>query len=364
MLAGVVVTALLVGAAAGGAAGYLAGRTNFAFGGGGGLTLDGTTAEAVNRAPGSVAGIAARVLPGVVKIEVRGGGALGTGTGFVIDKAGYIITNSHVVSSGGNGAKIRVQFHDKQSAVATLVGKDLSSDLAVVRVRNVRGLSPLTLGDSDQVAIGDPVLAVGSPLGLAGSVTAGIISAKNRAVTAGEPGEEPTYINALQTDTAINPGNSGGPLINARGEVIGVNSAIASIGGASALFGGQSGNIGVGFAIPTRLVRRTVEQLIRTGKAVHPVIGATLDPAYAGEGAKIVSKAVGGTAAIVAGGPADKAGIRPGDVVTAIDGDRVTTADELIVRIRNHAPGETIKLRIRRGSKEATYEVVLGRSPS
>ncbi len=353
MLGGVVVTALVVGAAAGGAAGYLAGRTNFSLGSGGGISLDASPTEAVNRAPGSVAAIAARVLPGVVKIEVRGGGALGTGTGFVIDKAGYIVTNSHVVSSGGEGAKIRIQFNDKQSVYGKLVGKDMSSDLAVVRVRNVRGLSPLSLGDSDGVAVGDPVLAIGTPLGLAGSVTAGIISAKNRAVTAGEPGEEPTYINALQTDTAINPGNSGGPLVNSRGEVIGVNSAIASIGGASAMFGGQAGNIGVGFAIPAELARRTVEQLIRNGKAVHPVIGATLDPAYAGEGAKIVTKAVGGASAIVPGGPADKAGIKPGDVVISLDGDRVTTADELIVGIRNHAPGETIKLTVRRGLEGA-----------
>ena len=360
LLAGVVGIALLVGGIAGGAAGFLAGREDISFGSS--VKLDDTTTPAVTRPPDSVAGIAARVLPGVVKIEVRGGGALGTGTGFVIDKVGYIVTNSHVVGAGGKASKIRVQFNDKQTVNATLVGQDPSSDLAVLRVRGVKGLKPLQFGDSDGVAVGDPVLAVGTPLGLAGSVTAGIISARNRAVTAGGPGEEPTYINALQTDTAINPGNSGGPLVSGRGEVIGVTSAIASLAGSSTIFGGQSGSIGVGFAIPANLARRAIEQLIATGEAVHPVIGATLDPGFAGEGAKIVPRTTAGTAPIVKGGPADKAGLKAGDLVVAIDGVRVMSADELIVAIRTHEPGETVKLTVRREGKEHTYAVVLGKA--
>jgi putative serine protease PepD len=254
-----------------------------------------------------------------------------------------------------------VQFSDKQTTEAGIVGRDASSDLAVVRVSGVRGLTKLALGNSDSVVVGDPVVAVGSPLGLAGTVTSGIISAKNRAVTAGGTDGETSYINALQTDAAINPGNSGGPLVNARGEVIGVNSAIASLGSNSAL-GGQPGNIGVGFAIPINLARRTVEQLIKTGHATHPIIGATLDPAFTGDGARIIDRPVRGNPPIAPGGPADKAGLQPGDVVVALDGEKVAGSDELIVGIRSRQPGQTIQLTVQRGGRELRISVILGSS--
>jgi putative serine protease PepD len=361
LVAATTVLALLAGGVAGGVAGYVAG---YATGRedpapSSGISLGAAPAGSVDRAPDSVAGIAARVLPGVVKVEVQGAGDPGTGTGFVIDASGYIVTNNHVVADAGG--RIEVQFSDKQTTEAQIVGRDGDSDLAVLRVSGVRGLTKLALGNSDTVAVGDPVVAVGSPLGLAGTVTSGIISAKNRAVTAGGTSGETSYINALQTDAAINPGNSGGPLVNARGEVIGVNSAIATLGSNSPL-GGQAGSIGLGFAIPSNLARRTVEQLINTGTATHPIIGATLDPSYTGDGARILDQPTRGAEPIVPGGPADKAGLQPGDVIVAIDGERISGSDELIVGIRSRQPGETIRLTVQRGGQELQISVVLGRS--
>jgi putative serine protease PepD len=353
------VVALLTGAAAGGVAGYLAGGDEPVRSSG--VSLGAAPEGRVDRAPDSVAGIAARVLPGVVKVEVQGGGDDGTGTGFVIDQTGYIVTNNHVVSSAAGSGSIEVQFSDEQTAEAEVVGRDGDSDLAVLRVSGVRGLTQLPLGNSDSVAVGDPVVAVGSPLGLAGTVTSGIISAKNRAVTAGGATGETSYINALQTDAAINPGNSGGPLVNMRGEVIGVNSAIATLR-RDAVLGGQSGSIGLGFAIPINFARRIAEQLIKTGTATHPIIGVTLDPGYTGDGARIIEQATRGNPPIAPGSPAARAGLQPGDVIVALDGERVSGSDELIVGIRSRQPGDRVELRVRRGGQELTVPVVLGRS--
>jgi putative serine protease PepD len=213
------------------------------------------------------------------------------------------------------------------------------------------------------VQIGDPVIAVGSPLGLSGTVTAGIISAKDRAVTAGEGGGEASFINAIQTDAAINPGNSGGPLVNLQGQVIGVNSAIATLDTGNVLGGGQGGNIGLGFSIPINQARRVAEQLIRTGKAVHPIIGVTLDRQYQGEGVRILPEAVGDSVPVQPGGPAAKAGLQPGDIITKIDDKTVSAADELIVVIRSKAPGDKVKITYKRGGKEASAEMTLAAAP-
>jgi putative serine protease PepD len=352
------VIALLAGGA-GGAAGYLlAERENDS------VTVEGTNlgtapARSVERPANSIAGVAAKVLPSVVQIKVETANGGGTGSGFVLDDDGYIVTNNHVVTDAGSSG-VTVTFADGTTADARVVGTSGSYDLAVLKV-NAKGLKALPLGNSDSVVVGDPVIAIGSPLGLSGTVTSGIVSAKDRPVTAGETGgSDSAYINAIQTDAAINPGNSGGPLVNLDGEVVGVNSAIATLGGS---LSGQSGSIGVGFAIPINQARRTVEQILDTGEAQFPIIGASLDGAYDGEGARIASSAANnGTAPIVPGGPAERAGLEPGDVIVAIDGKPVADSSELIVAIRSRSPGDTITLTVRRDGDERNVKVTLGSS--
>lgn len=299
--------------------------------------------------PGSVAGLAATVLPSVVSIQVSSSAGVSTGSGLVLRADGYILTNNHVIAdSATSGAAIEVLFGDGTQEEATLVGRTADYDLAVVKVE--RGdLTPLVLGDSDIVVVGDPVIAIGAPLGLQGTVTTGIVSALNRPVTAGDTGDT-AFINAIQTDAAINPGNSGGPLINASGEVVGINSAIAQPPGT---LGGASGSIGLGFAIPSNQARRTAEQLIETGHATYPVVGVLLDQTYTGEGVRVATEGRGGQLPVSAGGPADRAGIAAGDVILSIDGRPVTEPDELIVAIRAKAPGDTVVLKVRSGGGAA-----------
>jgi putative serine protease PepD len=323
-----------------------------------GASLGAAPEGTIDRAPDSVAGVSAKVLPSVVSIAVSNGGQQGTGSGFVLSADGLIITNNHVVEAASGGGEIEVAFADGKRAPATIVGRDAGYDLAVLRVK-AQNLPPLPLGSSENVQVGDPVIAIGSPLGLAGTVTLGIVSAKDRPVTAGQGDSDASYISAIQTDAAINPGNSGGPLVNLAGEVVGVNSAIATLGAGSIV--GQSGSIGLGFAIPIDQARRTAEQLIQGGVAVRPVIGASLDSRYTGEGAKIAeAPAQDGTPPLTPGGPAEQAGVEPGDVVLALDGKPVQGNEELIVAIRSHVPGETVTLRVRRGSEEQEITVVLG----
>ncbi|MGP3968000.1 trypsin-like peptidase domain-containing protein [Streptomyces sp. 6N223] len=310
---------------------------------------------------GSIAGIAEDVLPGVVTLHVSGAEAAGTGTGFVLDDEGHILTNAHVVEPAGDGGVIEVTFSSGDTAQAEVIGSDAGYDLAVVEVSGVSGLSPLELGDSDSVRVGDPVIAFGAPFDLAGTVTSGIISATERPITAGgsEPdGSDISYVNALQTDAPINPGNSGGPLVDISGRVIGINSAIrtADSGGFDS---GSSGSVGLGFAIPINQGRDVAEQLINVGYATHPVIGVMLDTGYAGEGA-MVGSTTPGEEAVTPGGPADQAGVQEGDLITAVDGEPVRTGDELIVKIRSHQPGDRLALTIERGGEEMQIDVVLG----
>ncbi|MFF7650133.1 trypsin-like peptidase domain-containing protein [Streptomyces sp. NPDC007983] len=321
--------------------------------------------EKGTRDPDSIAGIASSALPGVVTIHVSGSSEEGTGTGFVLDKQGHILTNNHVVAPAGSDGDISVTFNGGQTARAELVGRDAGYDLAVIRVEGVSGLSPLALGNSDSVRVGDPVVAIGAPFDLAGTVTSGIISAKERPITAGgekEDGSDISYVDALQTDAPINPGNSGGPLVDGKARVIGINSAIRAADDGAEL-GGQGGSIGLGFAIPINQGKRVAEELINTGKATHPVIGVTLNMEYTGDGARVNSMGADGPP-VTPDGPGDKAGIKAGDVITEVDGVRVHSGQELIVKIRSHRPGDRLRLTVKRDGDERSVELTLGSASS
>ena len=296
---------------------------------------------------GSVSSVAETLLPSVVQLKVEGADdSKATGSGFVIDGSGHILTNNHVVAAAATGGAIQVVTQKGKTATARLVGRSPAYDLAVVQVIGLDAPS-VQFGRSEVAVVGQDVVAIGSPLGLAGTVTSGIISAKNRPVTAGGEGEI-SYINALQTDAAINPGNSGGPLVDMNARVIGVNSAIATVRGEQE---GAGGNIGLGFAIPIDQARRTAQQLIASGRASYPVIGASVDMQF--EGGARVSE-------VTAGSPAQRAGLRIGDVITSINRQPVDTAEALIVAIRTHQPGENVRLEFERGGKPREVTVTLG----
>lgn len=310
-----------------------------------------STTNTVERKPDSIAGISARVAPSVVSIHVTNSQGGDTGSGFFIANNGYILTNNHVIEASLNGGDIRVSLANGKNYPAKLVGRDTAYDLAVIKI-DVTDAPALQLGDSDKIAVGDNVIAIGSPLGLSGTVTSGIISAKNRAVTSSGGSGESAFINALQTDAAINPGNSGGPLVDFSGAVIGVNSAIASLGSS---FSGQSGSIGLGFAIPINQARKTAEQLIKTGTSTHPIMGLSLDERFTGLGAKVADVA----GSVVPGSPAANAGIRAGDIIIAIDGNPVNSAQEAIVAVRSHSVGDVITVELNRGSKSIQVSLKL-----
>ena len=313
-----------------------------------------TSTSIISRAPDSIAGIAARVLPSVVEVDSSTSAGTDTGTGFFIESNGYIITNNHVVEAAVLAkTKITVKLSNNTQYTATLVGRDTSYDLAVLKI-DVTNAPALVLGNSDNVQVGDPVIAIGSPLGLQGTVTSGIISAKNRPVTTSSDNTagESSFIDALQTDAAINPGNSGGPLVDSTGAVIGVNSAIASLGNS---ISGQPGSIGLGFSIPINQAKRTADQLIKTGTSHYPMVGMSLDSRFAGPGAKIANTG----SSILAGGPAAKAGFQPGDIILAIDGHDISVADDLIVAIRAHSIGDTVTLKYQRGTVIKSVKITL-----
>jgi putative serine protease PepD len=300
--------------------------------------------------------VVAAVLPSVVRIEASSGGTtIDTGSGFVIREDGYILTNNHVVEP--SDGELTVRFSDGSVESATLVGRTADYDLAVVKIDKT-GLTPLVLGDSDAVKVGDEAIAIGSPLGLDSTVTRGIVSALHRPVTANGSTDGRAFIDAIQTDAAINPGNSGGPLLNAAGEVIGINSAAAALPGATQLSG--AGTVGLGFAIPANQARRTAEEIIATGHATFPVIGVLLDNTYHGEGVEVLADdPKTDTLGVFPGSPAELAGIKAGDIILSIAGRPVTRPEELIVAIRAMAPGDRVRLEIRSGGATSTVTVTL-----
>ncbi|MGH8822890.1 MAG: S1C family serine protease [Jiangellaceae bacterium] len=300
------------------------------------------------RPPDSVAGVAAAVLSSVVSVTV----GQGSGSGFVISDDGYLVTNNHVIAGADGSDGIEVGFVDGTTVPAEIVGRSPSYDLAVLKVDR-DDLEPARLGDSSGVVVGDPVIAIGSPLGLESTVTSGIVSALDRPVTAGGQGET-SFINALQTDAAINPGNSGGPLVDAAGRVIGVNSAIATLG-----IGPNPGNIGLGFAIPINQAARTAEQIIATGEAVYPVMGVRLDEAFGGPGARI-DRDEDDSPAVTPNGPAAGVNLEPGDVIVEVEGRSIKTPEELIVVLRAQQPGDTVTIVVERGSEVLEVTLTLG----
>jgi len=325
-------------------------------GGGSGAGLD--AAGTVTTAPlkpgqASVAAVARELLPSTVQISAQYQGEEGgaTGSGFVLDSSGHIITNNHVVASAAaDEGPIEVVDEQGNRFEAEVVGRSPVYDLAVLFCEEAKDMKPAALGASKTLRVGDPVVAIGSPLGLSSTVTAGIVSALQRPVTTSGTDDESSYINAVQTDAAINPGNSGGPLVNLSGQVVGVNSAIATTGGG--ITGTESGNIGVGFAIPIEQVQITADQILRTGEARYPVIGAKVQTGKRGGAGAEIDEVIEGT-------PADDAGLEAGDVVIAIEGQRVTDGIALIVSIRSHQPGETLTFTVLRDGDEKEIEVTL-----
>jgi putative serine protease PepD len=305
--------------------------------------------DVVNVSKTDVAAIAESVLPSVVSILIEAGEESGSGSGFIVQSDGYILTNNHVAAPAADGGELIVVFENGEKAIAKIVGRNSSYDLAVLKVDKT-GLPAAVLGDSSAVRVGEVAIAIGAPLGLNGTVTSGIISSLDRPVTAGGSGEL-AFINAIQTDAAINPGNSGGPLLDGGGRVIGINSAIATLAGS---IGGETGSIGLGFAIPINTAKRIAEELISTGDSQTPIIGVVLNTAFTGEGAEISE--------ITPGGPAEAAGLRVGDVITGLNGRQVADSTELVVAIRSYAPGEQIELKIIRRGQDSTIPLTLGSS--
>ena len=318
--------------------------------------------------PGSVEQVAAKVMPSVVKLQVDTGRERGEGSGVVLTSDGLILTNNHVVagaadaegaqaaSIGAGGMQTTVTFSDGQSVPFTVVGTDPVGDIAVVRAQGVSGLTPITLGSSADVKVGQDVVAVGSPLGLQGTVTRGIISALDRPVsTGGDSSGQPTVLDAIQTDAAINPGSSGGALVNMKGELVGVNSAIATLGGDASSPEAQSGSIGLGFAIPADQAKRIADELVSTGKATHGSLGVQLSPDPTARGASI--------AEVVGGSPAAAAGVPSGAVITKLDGDVIDGPEALVAAVRSKAPGDTVTLTYLGESGAAqTTQVTLGQA--
>lgn len=315
---------------------------------------------AANMPPGSVEQVAAKVVPSVVMLETDMGRQSEEGSGIILSADGLILTNNHVVAAaakpppGSPAPKTTVTFHDGRNAPFTVVGTDPTSDIAVIRVQGVSGLTPIAIGSSHDLRVGQPVLAIGSPLGLAGTVTTGIVSALNRPVsTTGESSNQNTVLDAIQTDAAINPGNSGGALVNMNGQLVGVNSAIATMGADSG--DAQSGSIGLGFAIPVDQAKRIADELISTGKASHASLGVQVTTDKGVPGAKVVE--------VVANGAAAAAGVPKGVVVTKVDDRVINSADGLVAAVRSKAPGDKVSITFQEpGGGSRSVQVTLGKA--
>jgi len=352
---GALVLALVAGGAGAAVGVAVSDRSN-----GDGVTISQETAPAAQQAStsGTVEAAASTALKSVVTIEVTASAGSGTGSGVVLDSAGHTVTNNHVVEEAANGGTITVVLPSGETRTATIVGRDPSSDIAVIKLSNTSGLTPATFAASGTVKTGQTVLAVGAPLGLSNTVTEGIVSALNRPVRTGSTADQNTVLDAVQTDAAINPGNSGGALVDLSGRVIGINSAIATVSSGSSGYGdqqqAQSGNIGVGFAIPADTALDVAKQLIQDGTAEHATLGVSAQDTQTGTGAQLQQ--------VTSGSGADKAGLEAGDVVTAIGDRRVTDTDGLVAAVRSHEPGESVKVTYQRDGRTRTTTATLNSS--
>ncbi|MFL6161863.1 MAG: trypsin-like peptidase domain-containing protein [Jatrophihabitantaceae bacterium] len=326
-----------------------------------GLRITNSTGAAAAKLDGTVGAAAAKIRPSVVTINVAGQQEAGTGSGVVIRNDGTILTNDHVVDIANGAGQIEVVLADGRTAPAKVIGRDTSDDLAVIRVDGLSGLTAATFAKSSSLTVGQTVVAVGAPLGLSDTVTSGIVSSLARPVRAGD--NDQAVFNAVQTDAAINPGNSGGPLVDLNGSVVGINAAIASnpSGGGLQIPGQatESGNIGIGFAIPSDEASRIASELLATGKATHAVLGVQVANTSVASGTAGVTLQT-----VTSDGVAAQAGLKAGDLITKIGDQRVTTADALIAAVRSHAPREKVAVSYTRGSKSNTVTVTLGSSDS
>jgi putative serine protease PepD len=336
---GAVVLSLIVGLVAGsvgGAVGYQLASGGLRATSALDLPVSGALPVA-NLPNGSVEQVAQKVTPSVVQLRVHGTRMTAEGSGIVLSSDGLILTNNHVVEPAADGGDVAAVLQDGRSVPVQIVGRAPTFDLAVVRAQGVNGLTPVQLGSSSNVRVGQEVVAIGSPLGLSGTVTSGIISALDRPVRAGGEGSgQETVLDAIQTDAAINPGNSGGPLADMQGRVIGINSAIASLGSSS----GQVGSIGLGFAIPIDQARRIASELVHNGQATQAILGVIIPSGRPEDGAAVVQQ-------VTPGGAAAAAGIRPNEMITKVGDQVIDSGDALVAAIRSHAPGSQVTITVK-----------------
>ena len=377
-IAGAFAVALATALVAGGGAGYFAGSTQAGKGtqsalesapdssskdsrnGSGGVSSQSelrnpTVADPAEAPEGSVEQVAAAVLPAVVSIEVATPRGSAEGSGSIISADGYVLTNHHVIAGADTpGSKVQVTFNDGSRRSAQFVASDVNTDVGVLKIDDVNDLQVMRFGNSDELRVGQEVVAVGSPLGLSATVTSGIVSALNRPVRASQGGGESSLMDGIQTDAAINPGNSGGPLVDRNGKLIGMNSAIASLSSGGMSQGGQGGSIGLGFAIPSNFAKRVADQLIETGEATQPMLGVRVSVMQSLSGGAVV-------AGVEPGSPGEKAGLKPGDVITRLNDRPIDSADALIAATRSKAFGETVTLQVQREgeSQPVPVEVTL-----
>ena len=310
-----------------------------------------TVADPAEAPAGSVEQVAAAVLPAVVSIEVATPRGSAEGSGSIISADGYVLTNHHVVAGAETpGSKIQVSLNDGSRHDAQFVASDVNTDVGVIKIEGVADLPVIQFGDSDDLRVGQEVVAVGSPLGLSATVTSGIVSALNRPVRASQGGGESSLMDGIQTDAAINPGNSGGPLVDMNGNLIGMNSAIASLSAGGFGQGGQGGSIGLGFAIPSNFAKRVADQLIAKGEATQPMLGVRVSVVESLGGGAVV-------AGVEPGSPADQAGLQAGDVITRLNDRPIDSADALIAATRSQGFGETVTLQVQRGEQSQPIPV-------